>query len=90
MKNYTLGSYLKAARIKKKLSAVEVAQRVELGSPLSVLSWERNQGHALPLKVLAKLIPLYGIDKETVFDLLLHYQMSRLEMKFKNLAGKAN
>jgi transcriptional regulator with XRE-family HTH domain len=85
----TLGSYLKAARKNKDLSAVEVAGLVGLGSPTDVLSWERDEGQALPLPLLERLIKLYGLDVPLVFDLLLSYQLSRIDRKLSALRDGA-
>ena len=85
MKKHTLGSYLKSARLKKKLTATEVAALTNIGSPLQVLTWERDQGQVLPLRTLKKLIFLYDLDVQVVFDLILQYQMSRIEQKFIKL-----
>lgn len=81
----TLGSYLKAARSEKNFSVAEVARRAGSVSPLSVLKWERNQGSALPLPVLHRLIEIYDLDAQLVLDLLLRYQLSRIEEKFLQL-----
>ena len=85
MPSETLGSYLKSARVAKNLTATEVAELVGLPSPLPVLAWERNLGHALPLQTLRKLIRIFGLDAQFVFDLLLRHQLSRIEKKFNAL-----
>jgi transcriptional regulator with XRE-family HTH domain len=82
----TLGSYLKAARDRKKLTATEVARRTGQTSPLKVLMWERDAGHALPLPVLRDLVDIYELDHQLVLDLLLRYQIARIEEKFLRLA----
>lgn len=83
---HTLGSYLKSARLQKHLSITEAALMVGADSPLQVMAWERNQGRALPLPVLKKLVHFYVLDEVLVLDLLLQYQMSRLEQKLNKLA----
>ncbi len=88
MKSHSLGTYLKSARRKKRLTAVEVAQCVGIESPLTVLAWERDHGEVLPLTVLRQLVSLYELNVERVFDLLLHYQISRIDVKFKKLVER--
>jgi len=87
-KQLTLGLYLKSGRTKKNLTALEVAHKVGIQNPLLVLSWERDQGYALQLNILAKLISLYELNDDVVLDLVLRYQMTRLDEKLKKLAKK--
>jgi transcriptional regulator with XRE-family HTH domain len=83
MSKLTLGSYLKQGRLQAGLSQADVARHLGLQSAQSVSDWERGRGSALPLKSLKALIPLYRLDENVVFDLLLEYQFARLEAKLK-------
>jgi transcriptional regulator with XRE-family HTH domain len=74
-----LGQLLKKARIKKKLSQSEVADRLGLQSAQSVSDWERNYGSGVPIASLKILIKLYGLDKFEVFDALMDYQINKLK-----------
>lgn len=84
MQKLTLGSYLKSARQARRLSRATVAEYLKLESPFEISAWERNEGAALPLPILKALIPYYGLDERIVFDLLLHYQLTRLEEKMNS------
>lgn len=88
MKSFTLGTYLKEGRIKQGLTKAEVARRLKLESPWPVYQWERDRGSALPLPVLKKLITLYDLEGQVVLDLLLQYQLARLDQKVKNLMNR--
>lgn len=87
-RDLTLGSYLKRARLKAELSPEEVATRLGLRSSLNILRWERNDISTLRLAVLRRLIRLYGLDVDTVFDLLLRLKLHRIETKLKKLREK--
>ena len=89
MKKLTLGAYLKNARVKAGLSQIQVAKRLKLKSPFVVSAWERNMGEALPLYVLKSLIALYNLNDQVVFDLILQYQLTRIEEKMKRLKKEA-
>lgn len=85
MQSDTLGSYLKSARLAKNLTAIELANLAGLDSPLSVVTWEKDHGDALPLPVLQKLVQILALDIQLVFDLLLKYQLTRIEEKLNAL-----
>jgi transcriptional regulator with XRE-family HTH domain len=87
-KTPSLGCYLKKARLKAGLSPDETAARLGLRSPLNVLRWERNEIATLRLTTLRKLIRLYRLDVDVVFDLLLHLKLQRIELKLKKLEKK--
>lgn len=70
---------LKNARQAKGLSQADVAERLGLNSPQSVSDWERNYGSGVPVPTLKKLIKIYGLDPQEVFDALLDYQQNKLE-----------
>ncbi len=74
-----LGHFLREARIEKGLSQGDVAQHLKLHSPQSVSDWERGYGSGVPIKSLKRLVKLYDLDCDEVFDLLLDYQFGRLQ-----------
>lgn len=82
-----LGQYLKFGRMRAELSVVDVS-RVAGVQPFDILVWERNDGSVLPLEVVNKLIRLYHLDVEVVFDLILKYQLTRIEEKLNKLMPK--
>ena len=90
MSKPTLGSYLKNARTRAGLSQLEVAQKLNLKSHLTVAAWERNRGEALALSDLEVLISIYSLDPDVVLDLILQYQLSRIEQKFARLRMGGN
>lgn len=79
-----LGDYLKYGRTRAGLSVPEVAQAIGV-APFEIMAWERNGGSTLPLGAVNKLIHLYKLDVEVVFDLILKYQLSRIEKKLNHL-----
>jgi hypothetical protein len=79
-----LGNYLKYGRTRARLSVLEVARRVGV-APFDVMTWERNDGRTLRLEIVNELVRLYRLDVEIVFDLLLQYQLSRIEKKLNRL-----
>ncbi len=74
-----IGNLLKEGRISKGLSQGQVATLLKLNSAQSISDWERNYGSGVPLNALRKLIKLYDLETETVFDALLEYQFLRLK-----------
>lgn len=88
MRRHTLGSYLKEGRLNAGLSHTEVARKLRIKSVRHVAAWERNRGDVLPLKILKRLIRLYSLDPQMVLDLLLQYQLTRLEEKWNRLMKK--
>lgn len=84
----SLGSYLKQGRLKADLSVEEAAARLGFRYPLNILRWERNEISTLKLATLRKMIRLYKLDAEVVFDLLLQLRLRRIEDKLKQLKLK--
>jgi hypothetical protein len=78
------GDYLKYGRTRAHLSVLEAARRVGV-APFEIRTWERNDGRTLQLETVNKLVRLYRLDVEIVFDLLLKYQLSRIEEKLNRL-----
>lgn len=79
-----LGDYLKYGRMRAHLSVLEVARRIDV-APFEIMTWERNDGRTLQLATVKKLVRLYDLNVEIVFDLLLQYQLSRIEEKLNRL-----
>jgi hypothetical protein len=80
-----LGTYLKIGRLKAGFSIPQTAYYTGCSAG-DVVAWERNDGRALPLSILKQLISLYHLDAQTVFDLLLQYQLGRIQKKWVQLA----
>ena len=76
-----LGKYLKTARLKRGLSQLDVARHLKLASGQCISDWERNRGSTIPIAALKKLIPFYKLEAGRTFDILLKYQLGRLEEK---------
>lgn len=82
-----LGEYLKYGRLRAEMSVIDVSREAGV-QPFDVVVWERNDGSTLPLETMNKLIRLYHLDVEIVFDLILKYQLSRIEEKLEKLKPK--
>jgi transcriptional regulator with XRE-family HTH domain len=78
-----IGELIKQGRIKKGLTQGQVAASLKLNSAQSISDWERNYGSGVPLQALRKLIKIYNLDTESVFDALLDYQFMRLKKDLK-------
>jgi transcriptional regulator with XRE-family HTH domain len=78
-----LGQYLKNARLKLKLSQLDVAKVLKLGSAQSISDWERNYGSSVPLKTLRKLCNVYRLDENEAFKHALDFQKGKLEQKMR-------
>lgn len=87
MSALNLGEYLKFGRMRAALSVTEVSREAGV-RPFDVVVWERGDGATLPLETVNKLIRLYHLDVEIVFDLILKYQLSRIEEKLNKLVQK--
>lgn len=83
MPEKNLGLILKHARNKKGLSQEDVAKHLKLNSPQSISDWERGYGSGVPLPTLKKLIKLYGLNTDKIFEALLEYQQKKLELQLK-------
>ncbi|MBX9768058.1 MAG: helix-turn-helix domain-containing protein [Bdellovibrionales bacterium] len=78
-----IGTILKNARLKKRMSQMDLASMLRLNSPQSISDWERNYGSGIPLPTLKRLIKFYHLDVSEVFDALLDFQQMKLEEKLK-------
>lgn len=81
MQRQDLGKYLKTARLKRKLSQMDVARHLKLASGQCISDWERNCGSTIPINMLRKLITFYHLNVGETFDVLLDYQLARVQEK---------
>lgn len=85
VKKLELGPCLKACRQKNDLSQGDVAHHLRLKSAQSISDWERGYGSAIPIKALKKLISLYKMDEDVVFEKFLEFKVAKLEEKLRSL-----
>lgn len=78
-----LGNYLRLAREKANLSQGDVAKKLKLAQFQSVSQWERNASGSVPVKTLLKLVEIYSLPIDEVYDVLLKYQSKRMEEKLE-------
>jgi transcriptional regulator with XRE-family HTH domain len=83
-KKPTLGSILRAGRLKAGLTQAEVAEFLGLGSPQSISDWERDRVTSAPVASLKKLVPLFRLDEDEVFSALFEAEMERLEAQLRS------
>ena len=84
-----LGSYLRISRENAGLSQGDVAKKLKMAQFQSVSQWERNASGSVPVKTLLKLVEIYSISVEEVYEVLLKYQAKRMEEKLeKKFFGK--
>lgn len=79
-----LGSYLRIARENAGLSQGDVAKHLKMAQFQSISQWERNASGSVPVKTLLKLVKLYDVPVEEMYEVLLKYQSRRLEEKLEN------
>lgn len=79
-----LGTYLRMARENAGLSQGDVARHLKMTQFQSISQWERNASGSVPIKTLLKLVKLYGVRVEEMYDVLLKYQSKRLEEKLES------
>ena len=77
------GAFLRDARVSRDLSQADVARHLGFASAQSVSDWERNRGSAVPVQALKRLIALYRLDANEVFEELCRYQELRLREKLE-------
>lgn len=78
-----LGSYLRIARESAGLSQNDVAKLLKLTQFQSISQWERNASGSVPVKTLLKLIEIYEVPVDEMYDVLLKYQSKRMEEKLE-------
>ncbi len=78
-----LGSYLRISRENAGLSQGDVAKKLKLTQFQSVSQWERNASGSVPVKTLLKLVDIYDLSVEEMYDVLLKYQSRRMEEKLE-------
>lgn len=79
-----LGSYLRIARENAGLSQGDVARHLKMTQFQSISQWERNASGSVPVKTLLKLVNLYDVPVEEMYEVLLKYQSKRLEEKLES------
>lgn len=85
-----LGSYLRIARENSGLSQGDVAKKLKMSQFQSLSQWERNASGSIPIKSLLKLVEIYALPIEEVYEVLLKYQSKRMEEKLeKKFFGKS-
>ncbi len=73
----SIGLVLKAARLEKGLSQIDLANLLGYDSGQFISDWERGHS-AIPMKRLAELALLLDLDRDHLFDLLLEFSIERL------------
>lgn len=76
-----LGSYLRLARENAGLSQGDVAKKLKMTQFQSISQWERNASGSVPVKTLLKLVEIYNVPVEEMYEVLLKYQSKRMEEK---------
>jgi transcriptional regulator with XRE-family HTH domain len=85
-----LGAYLRIARENAGLSQGDVAKKLQMPQFQSISQWERNASGSVPIKTLIKLVEIYDLSINEVYDVLLKYQSKRMEEKLeKKFFGKS-
>ena len=78
-----LGAYLRLARERADLSQGDVAELLGMSHFQSISQWERNASGSVPIPALRKLVEIYDLPLEEVYDVLLRFQTARLENKLE-------
>lgn len=78
-----LGSYLRIARENAGLSQNDVAKKLKMTQFQSISQWERNASGSVPVRTLLKLVEIYEVPVEELYDVLLKYQSARMEEKLE-------
>ena len=66
-----LSVYLKECRVKAGLTQRDISAKLGYTSPQFISNWERGKSQP-PLNVVRKLIKLYSINRDELFDILLN------------------
>jgi transcriptional regulator with XRE-family HTH domain len=74
----SIGSFLKKARLAKKLSQAELASILGYQNSQYISDWERGYS-PIPLKRILDLSEALNIDSQVLFDLLVDLSKERLE-----------
>jgi transcriptional regulator with XRE-family HTH domain len=78
-----LGAYLRLARERAGYSQADVAARLGMSHFQSVSQWERNASGSVPIPSLRKLVEIYDLPMQEVYEVLLKFQTARLENKLE-------
>ncbi len=85
-----LGAYLRIARENAGLSQGDVARALKMSQFQSLSQWERNASGSVPVKTLLKLVEIYGLSVNEMYEVLLKFHSNRLEEKLeKKVFGKS-
>ena len=79
-----LGTYLRISRENAGLSQGDVAKKLRMAQFQSISQWERNASGSVPVKTLIKLVEIYDLTHEEMYDVLMKYQSKRMEEKLEN------
>lgn len=69
--------------MRRELSQMDVARYLGLQTAQSVSDWERNYGSSIPIPALKKLVRLYGLSENEVFEMVLEFQYEKLKEKLE-------
>lgn len=81
--NGDLGRYLRIARENAGLSQGDVAKKLKMSQFQSISQWERNASGSVPVKTLLKLVEIYSLPIEEVYEVLVKFQSRRIEEKLE-------
>ncbi len=77
-----LAKFLRQKRKEAQLSQREVAEKIGYSTPQFVSNWERGHSHP-PIPCLIKLIHLYNLDAEELFQVFLKAEMTHLNQSLR-------
>lgn len=83
MEEGDLGSFLRLAREHAGLSQGDVAKKLKLTQFQSISQWERNATGSVPIKTLLKLVEIYEVNVNDMYEVLLKFQSKRMEEKLE-------
>lgn len=78
-----LGLYLRLCRESKGLTQGDVAKLLKLSQFQSISQWERNATGSVPMDTLHRLIQIYHIPEQEVYEVLLKYSLRKAEEKLE-------
>lgn len=78
------GLYLKGLREKKKLSQLEIANKLGYKSSQFISNWERGLA-APPLKTLIVLSEAYGVPSRVLYGKLIEHITSQMGHEFEKM-----
>jgi transcriptional regulator with XRE-family HTH domain len=82
-KNFTtLSQYLQENRIKAGFTQKDISKKLGYTSPQFISNWERGVSQP-PLNVIHKLIKLYGINQDELFEILLNQTVTDITVELR-------